>query len=125
MNAAVSSETAVHTRLHDVKSQKMVLFMGFMSSARTALGTFLTTLSLLCDAMQRIPKKEEKKLLVFYTLSIVFVSQKKVSKSRSVFVFRWKIRRWILNWRTSRKQLDSTHSLFQPENRPSSRNSVV
>jgi len=67
MNAAVSSETAVHTRLHDVKSQKMVLFERFMSSARTALGTFLTMLSLLCNAMHRIQTKTIKAASVLYT----------------------------------------------------------
>jgi hypothetical protein len=67
MNVAVSSDTAVHTRLHDVKSQKMVLFMGFMSSARTPLGTFLTMLSLLCDAIHRIQTKTIKAASVLYT----------------------------------------------------------
>lgn len=67
MNAAVSSETAVHTRLHDVKSWKMVLFMGFMNSAPTALSTFLTMLSLLCDALHRIQTKTIKAASVLYT----------------------------------------------------------
>ena len=67
MNALDSSETALHTRLHDVKSQKMVLFMGFMSSARTALGTFLTMLSLVCDAIHRIQTKTIKAASVLYT----------------------------------------------------------
>lgn len=81
MNAAVSYETAVHTRLHDVKSQKMVLFMGFMSSARTALGTFLTMLSLLCDAMHRIQTKTIRAASVLYTARLF---HKNISKVRLV-----------------------------------------
>jgi hypothetical protein len=73
--------------------------------------------------MYRIQTKPSKAASVLYTVHRVCFT--KMFQKADVIIFGWKMGRWILNWRTSRKQLVSTRSLLYPENRPSFRKNVV